>query len=195
MKFLNIAFITLILSPYLFANEYIVNQNKSNAHFQLSYQRTKTLDSYFEKVLGNIVYDKNSNTIKSLKGKIEVSSIKTLNNNLNDLIKSEKILNSKKFPNITFVATKIEKNKIFGDLKIKNVTRNIEFELINSGIFLNTLYLSITTTLKRGFFDLSWDELLDTGSSATSNEIKIKVDIEANLSNKNSFLTSYINTR
>jgi len=194
MKLLRIVFITLILSSCLFSKEYIVNQ-KSNAQFQLSYQRTKTLDSYFDKVLGSIIYDENSNTIKSLKGKIEVSSIKTLNYDLNTLIKSEKILNSKKFPNITFVATKIEKNRVFGDLKIKNVTRNVEFELVNNGVFLDTLYLSMTTTLKRGFFDLSWDELLDTGSSATSNEIKIKVDIEASLSNKNNFLTSYINTK
>jgi len=194
MELLRIVFITLILSSCLFSKEYIVNQ-KSNVQFQLSYQRTKTLDSHFEKVLGNIVYDENSNTIKSLKGKIEVSSIKTLNHNLNSLIKSEKILNSKKFPNITFVATKIEKNRIFGDLKIKNVTRNVEFELINNGIFLDTLYLSMTTTLKRGFFDLSWDELLDTGSSATSNEIKIKVDIEASLSSQNNFLTSYIHIK
>jgi len=194
MKLLRIVFITLILSSCLFSKEYIVNQ-KSNVQFQLSYQRTKTLDSYFDKVLGSIIYDENSNTIKSLKGKIEVSSIKTLNYDLNALIKSEKILNSKKFPNITFVATKIEKNRVFGDLKIKNVTRNVEFELINNGVFLDTLYLSMTTTLKRGFFDLSWDELLDTGSSATSNEIKIKVDIEASVSNKNNFLTSYINTK
>jgi len=194
MKLLRIVFITLILSSCLFSKEYIVNQ-KSNVQFQLSYQRTKTLDSYFDKVLGSIIYDENSNTIKSLKGKIEVSSIKTLNYDLNALIKSEKILNSKKFPNITFVATKIEKNRVFGDLKIKNVIRNVEFELINNGVFLDTLYLSMTATLKRGFFDLSWDELLDTGSSATSNEIKIKVDIEASLSNKNNFLTSYINTK
>jgi len=194
MKLLRIVFITLILSSCLFSKEYIVNQ-KSNVQFQLSYQRTKTLDSYFDKVLGSIIYDENTNTIKSLKGKLEVSSIKTLNYDLNTLIKSEKILNSKKFPNITFVATKIEKNRVFGDLKIKNVTRNVEFELINNGVFLDTLYLSMTTTLKRGFFDLSWDELLDTGSSATSNEIKIKVDIEASVSNKNNFLTSYINTK
>jgi len=194
MKLLKIVFITLILSSYLFSKEYIVNQ-KSNVQFQLSYQRTKTLDSYFDKVLGSIIYDENSNTIKSLKGKIEVSSIKTLNYDLNALIKSEKILNSKKFPNITFVATKIEKNRVFGDLKIKNVTRNVEFELVNNGVFLDILYLSMTATLKRGFFDLSWDELLDTGSSATSNEIKIKVDIEANLSNKNNFLISYTNTK
>jgi len=82
MKLLKITLITLILSSCLFSKEYIVNQ-KSNVQFQLSYQRTKTLDSYFDKVLGSIVYDENTNTIKSLKGKLEVSSIKTLNHNLN----------------------------------------------------------------------------------------------------------------
>ncbi|RBQ31766.1 polyisoprenoid-binding protein [Arcobacter sp. FW59] len=184
MNLLKIALGTLILTSTLFSKEYIVNKDNSNAQFQIKYQKSNIIDGTFKDLSGKIDFDELSNNIKSLKGEIEIDSIQTLNESLEELIKSDKILDNKKFPKITFTATKIEENKIFGDLKIKDVTRNIEFELQNNGVLLDTLYLTLTTNIKRSFFDLSWDELLDTGSSATSNEIQIQINIEANLLDK-----------
>ena len=41
--------------------------------------------------------------------------------------------------------------------------------------------------IKRSYFDLTWDELLDTGSSALDNEIAIEIDIEAEKQEKLKF--------
>lgn len=85
----------------------------------------------------------------------------------------------KKIPKIKFVATKIEQDRIFGDLTIRNVTKNVEFDLENSGEFFGKIYLKISGKIKRSYFDLTWDELLDTGSSSVDNDIFIEIDIEA----------------
>ena len=100
---------------------------------------------------------------------------------------STKIFDSKKFPNIKFVATKIEQDTIFGDLTIKNVTKNIELDFENSGEFFGKVYLKLSGKIKRSYFDLTWDELLDTGSSALDNEIAIEIDIEAEKQEKLKF--------
>ncbi len=93
----------------------------------------------------------------------------------------------KKYPKIKFVATKIEQDRIFGDLTIRNVTKNVEFDLENSGEFFGKIYLKISGKIKRSYFDLTWDELLDTGSSSVDNDIFIEIDIEAKKEEKLNF--------
>ena len=51
---------------------------------------------------------KKKNIIKSIKGSVDTDSVSTQNGELTSLIISEKILNSKKYPEIEFIA---EKNK------------------------------------------------------------------------------------
>ncbi|MFV7789443.1 YceI family protein [Aliarcobacter lanthieri] len=184
MNLLKIALSTLLLTGSLFAKEYRVNTNSSNVDFQITYQKSTLIEGSFKELYGKIDYDENSNLIKSINGEIEVDSVQSINKELDNLISSKKILNAEDFPTISFITTKIEENKVFGNLKIKDVVRNIEFELENNGVFLDTLYLTLTATIKRSFFDLSWDELTDIGSSVTSNDIKIKINIEANLVDK-----------
>ena len=87
----------------------------------------------------------------------------------------------------SLVATKIEQDRIFGDLTIRNVTKNVEFDLENSGEFFGKIYLKISGKIKRSYFDLTWDELLDTGSSSVDNDIFIEIDIEAKKEEKLNF--------
>lgn len=181
MKILKVLSLIAVLSTTIFAKEYVVSNN-SEAKFTLKYQKTKDFEATFKELYGVINYDENTQVIHSLKGEVEVDSINP-NSSLNSLILSDKILDSKKFQTISFVATHIQEDSVIGELTIKNVKRSVEFDLINSGIFLDKLYLTLNGTIKRSHFDLSWDELLDTGSSAVSNEINITINIEAKPSN------------
>lgn len=180
MNLLKIAFLSLFITTSIFAKEYIVNKS-SSAVFKLKYQKTKDVQGYFNNLSGVIDYDESKNKIISLNGDITIDSIEVGNDILEELILSQKILNNKSFPKISFVAVKIEEDKIYGNLTIKNVTRSVEFDIENSGVFLDTLYLQIDGKIQRGSFDLSWDELLDIGSSAVSKDINISISIEANL--------------
>ena len=130
-----------------------------------------------------IIFDEKENIIKSIKGSVDTDSVSTQNGELTSLIISEKILNSKKYPEIEFKAEKITDDKVFGDIKINGVKRSVEFDIENSGIFLDKLYVTMSTTLKRSSFDLFWDVLENFGSSAVSNDIKVSINIEATLQN------------
>ena len=130
-----------------------------------------------------IIFDEKENIIKSIKGSVDTDSVSTQNGELTSLIISEKILNSKKYPEIEFVTEKISDDKVFGDIKINGVKRSVEFDIENSGIFLDKLYVTMSTTLKRSSFDLFWDVLENFGSSAVSNDIKVTINMEATLQN------------
>ena len=183
MKATKILFSILLLTPFLFAKEFVVNSKNSKANFQLTYKKTNIVDGSFQDISGLIIFDEKENIIKSIKGSVDTDSIATQNGELTSLIISEKILNSKKYPEIEFKAEKITDNKVFGDIKINGVKRSVEFDIENSGIFLDKLYVTMSTTLKRSSFDLFWDVLENFGSSAVSNDIKVSIDIEATLQN------------
>lgn len=183
MKATKILFSILLLTPFLYAKEFVVNSKNSKANFQLTYQKTNIVDGSFQDISGLIIFDEKENIIKSIKGSVDTDSIATQNGELTSLIISEKILNSKKYPEIEFKAEKITDNKVFGDITINGVKRSVQFDIENSGIFLDKLYVTMSTTLKRSSFDLFWDVLENFGSSAVSNDIKVSINIEATLQN------------
>ena len=183
MKATKILFSILLLTPFLFAKEFVVNSKNSKANFQLTYQKTNIVDGSFQDISGLIIFDEKENIIKSIKGSVDTDSVSTQNGELTSLIISEKILNSKKYPEIEFIAEKITDDKVFGDITINGVKRSVEFDIENSGIFLDKLYVTMSTTLKRSSFDLFWDVLENFGSSAVSNDIKVTINMEATLQN------------
>ncbi|MCT7521868.1 YceI family protein [Aliarcobacter cryaerophilus] len=183
MKATKILLSILLLTPFLYAKEFVVNSKNSKANFQLTYQKTNIVDGSFQDISGLIIFDEKENIIKSIKGSVDTDSVSTQNGELTSLIISEKILNSKKYPEIEFIAEKISDDKVFGDITINGIKRSVEFDIENSGIFLDKLYVTMSTTLKRSSFDLFWDVLENFGSSAVSNDIKVSIDIEATLQN------------
>ncbi|MGJ0362834.1 YceI family protein [Aliarcobacter cryaerophilus] len=183
MKATKILLSILLLTPFLYAKEFVVNSKNSKANFQLTYQKTNIVDGSFQDISGLIIFDEKENIIKSIKGSVDTDSVSTQNGELTSLIISEKILNSKKYPEIEFIAEKISDDKVFGGITINGVKRSVEFDIENSGIFLDKLYVTMSTTLKRSSFDLFWDVLENFGSSAVSNDIKVSIDIEATLQN------------
>ena len=183
MKATKILLSILLLTPFLYAKEFVVNSKNSKANFQLTYQKTNIVDGSFQDISGLIIFDEKENIIKSIKGSVDTDSVSTQNGELTSLIISEKILNSKKYPEIEFKAEKISDDKVFGDITINGVKRSVEFDIENSGIFLDKLYVTMSTTLKRSSFDLFWDVLENFGSSAVSNDIKVSIDMEATLQN------------
>ena len=183
MKATKILLSILLLTPFLYAKEFVVNSKNSKANFQLTYQKTNIVDGSFQDISGLIIFDEKENIIKSIKGSVDTDSVSTQNGELTSLIISEKILNSKKYPEIEFIAEKISDDKVFGDITINGVKRSVEFDIENSGIFLDKLYVTMSTTLKRSSFDLFWDVLENFGSSAVWNDIKVSIDIEATLQN------------
>ena len=183
MKATKILLSILLLTPFLYAKEFVVNSKNSKANFQLTYQKTNIVDGSFQDISGLIIFDEKENIIKSIKGSVDTDSVSTQNGELTSLIKTEKNLNSKKNPEIEFKAEKISDDKVFGDITINGVKRSVEFDIENSGIFLDKLYVTMSTTLKRSSFDLFWDVLENFGSSAVSNDIKVTINMEATLQN------------
>ena len=91
MKATKILLSILLLTPFLYAKEFVVNSKNSKANFQLTYQKTNIVDGSFQDISGLIIFDEKENIIKSIKGSVDTDSVSTQNGELTSLIISEKI--------------------------------------------------------------------------------------------------------
>ncbi len=179
MNLIKLSFSTLALSTLLFAGNYKIDSSSTKASFLVKYLNNEEIKGKFGEITGSFVYDDKKSNISKMDAKIKLDSLDMKKDDFKAYILSEKIFDTKKYPEIKFTATKIEEDRVFGDLTIKNVTKNIELDLENSGDFFGKIYLKISGKIKRSYFDLTWDELLDIGSSAVSNDIIIDIDVLA----------------
>lgn len=179
MNLIKLSFSTLALSTLLFAGNYKIDSSSTKASFLVKYLNNEEIKGEFGEITGSFVYDDKKSNISKMEAKIKLDSLDMKKDDFKAYILSEKIFDIKKYPEIKFTATKIEEDRVFGDLTIKNVTKNIELDLENSGDFFGKIYLKISGKIKRSYFDLTWDELLDIGSSAVSNDIIIDIDVLA----------------
>ena len=116
------------------------------------------------------------------------ASIDTSNEKRDEHLKSSDLFDAEQFPKITFKSTKIEKNKVYGDLTMKGVTKAVALDLETSGVITDPwgkqrTGFSLNGKIKRTNFGISWNKALETGGVAVSDEVKLNIDIEGILAN------------
>ncbi|MDX3959159.1 YceI family protein [Aliarcobacter skirrowii] len=181
MKNLKLGLLSVVLSSSLFAGDYIVDSSHSNVGFSVKHMMVSNVVGKFNDFSGTFVYDEKSNSLVSLKGELKVASIDTANSKRDGHLKGDDFFDSKKYPNITFKTTKVQKNRVFGDITIKGVTKNIELKLENGGAFALKSGFSLSGLIKRSDFGITWNKVLEAGAVAVGDEVKLIIDIEGDL--------------
>lgn len=120
---------------------------------------------------------------------IQVDSIDTDVIDRDNHLRSADFFEVKKYTFITFKSKSVkkisnEKYKLIGDLTIRNVTKEIEFDVIYNGQIADPFGgkrragFKITGTLNRFDYDLKWNMLIDTGGAVVGKNVNIICDIE-----------------
>lgn len=181
MRKLKVGLLSLAVCTSLFAGNYSVDSNHSNAGFSVKHMMVSTVSGKFNDISGAFEYDEKTNKLKSLSGEIVVASINTANEKRDEHLKSEEIFNAQNFPKITFKTTKVEGDNIYGDLTMKGVTKNVKLEIDDEAAAGEKAGFSLEGKIKRSDFGITWNKVLETGGVAVSDEVKLKIDIEGSL--------------
>lgn len=181
MKKITLGLLSIFAASSLFAGTYSVDTSHSTAGFTVKHMMVSNVVGKFNDFSGTFVYDEKSNSLVSLKGELKVASIDTANSKRDDHLKSNDFFDSEKYPNITFKTTKVEKDRVFGDITIKGVTKNIELKLENGGAFALKSGFSLSGLIKRSDFGITWNKVLEAGAVAVGDEVKLIIDIEGDL--------------
>ena len=183
MKFFKLGLASVAVSTALFAGTYNVDASHTNASFTVKHMMISNVTGKFNDVAGTFEFDEKTKTLKSISGEIVTASINTANEERDGHLKSADLFDVAQFPKITFKSTKIEKNKVQGELTIKGITKVVSLDLETSGVITDPwgkqrTGFSLNGKIKRNDYGISWNKALETGGVAVSDDVKLNIDIE-----------------
>jgi polyisoprenoid-binding protein YceI len=128
-------------------------------------------------------------TLSSVEATIMAASIDTGDPNRDEHLRSEEFLDVQRFPKIRYRSTSVvpapdDHWRVDGDLTIRGVTRpvslNVEFCGAATDPWGNTRagFLG-TTEINRDDFDITWNQVLETGGFVLGKGVKVEIDVEA----------------
>jgi polyisoprenoid-binding protein YceI len=160
----------------------------SSVEFSVRHLMISTVKGRFAQVEGTVVLDEANPAASSAEISVDVASIDTREGQRDAHLRSADFFEAEKYPTITFRSSAVQdvtgdRFTLAGDLTIHGVTRPVTLDVVSEGRGKDPwggerAGYSATTRIKRSDFGLTWNQLLETGGLAVSDEVKIALDVE-----------------
>ncbi|RBQ28583.1 YceI family protein [Aliarcobacter vitoriensis] len=183
MKFLKLALVSVVTSSALFAGTYDVDASHSNVGFKVKHLMISNVSGKFDDFSGKFEYDEKTKKLKSLEGKVNVSSINTEDEKRDAHLKAADFFDEANHPTLTFKLDKVEKDVAYGKLTIRGITKDVKLDLENNGTAVDPwgnkrVGLALSGKINRTDFGLNWNKALETGGVLVDETVKINVEVE-----------------
>lgn len=167
-----------------------IDTSHSSVDFVIRHMIVSKTRGSFTDWTGSIELDKEDPSKSTVTAKIVVASIDTRDKKRDGHLVSADFFAVDQFPTMEFTSTRIEGNatadafKIIGNLTIKGKTHEVildgDYNGLNQDPWGNTrIHYSAKTTIKRGDFDLGWNQVLEAGGVLIGETVSIEIEIEA----------------
>jgi polyisoprenoid-binding protein YceI len=167
---------------------YQIDPSHSTASFSIKHMMIAKVHGGFEKMSGQLVYDKEQPTKSSIDVSIETASINTRESQRDTHLKSPDFFDVEKYPTITFKSTRIEGQlgdlKVVGDLTIHGVTQSVSLDVEGPSEEIKDPWGNIKigasgqTKIKRKDFGLTWNAALEAGGLLVGDDVTITLDVQ-----------------
>ena len=136
---------------------------------------------------GEIDGDPNDITSARARFEVDLASVDTRNADRDAHLKSADFFDVEKHPVMTFVSKRVRKDgegyKVTGDLTIKDATKEIELDYEHGGDLKDPygnrkIGGTLTGTVKRSEWGLTWNVPLDSGGWLVSEKIALEIDFQ-----------------
>lgn len=183
MKLIKIGIASIVAAGALYAGTYNVDASHSNVGFKVKHLMISNVNGNFEKFNGSFEYDEKSGVLKALNGVIETSSINTDDVKRDGHLKSADFFDATKYPTMTFKLDRVEDDKAYGKLTIKDITKDVAFDIEKTGEVTDPwgnkrVGLEISGKINREDYGLKWNKTLEAGGVLVGETVKIQVELE-----------------
>lgn len=161
----------------------------TQVNFSTKHMMVTTVRGTFHDVAGTIELDEEDPTRSRGEFRVGAASVDTNFGARDTHLRSADFFDAEKFPDITFVSTKVTQVgddlfKVTGDLTIRDTTKPLTFDVQLDGIVpgmsgARHAGLSATTKVAREDWDLNWNVALEQGGWLVGKEIKLEIAIAA----------------
>lgn len=175
-------------------SKWVIDPDHSVAAFVVRHMMVANVHGQFNKIKGVIHFDKADIPNSSVELSIDVSGIYTGIQKRDDHLRSPDFFDVEKYPYMTFKSTKTEiteKNrlKVFGDLTIHGITKQIDIEVAYSGpehspYGETSMGFTARVKINREDYGIMWNVELKNSGFMVGKEIQIVLDIEADLASE-----------
>jgi polyisoprenoid-binding protein YceI len=165
-----------------------IDPSHSLIEFSVKHMMITKVRGQFTSFDGAVTVDPTSLPASKVEGSIDVASIDTGEEQRDNHLRSADFFDVENYPQMTFRSTRIEamggdEYKVYGDMTIKDVRREVVFEVSNEGQGQDPWGgqrwgISATARLNRKDFGLTWNVALETGGWLVGDEVKITIELQ-----------------
>ena len=169
---------------------YDIDPAHSSLEFAAKHAMVTTVRGRFSDFEGTLRLDGTNPESSSAEVRIRVDSLDSRSGQRDEHLRSADFFDAGKHPEITFRSTRAARGKkdgqyvLFGDLTIRDVTREVELDLEYTGTAVDPwggtrVGFEGETTVNRKDWGLNWNVALEAGGILVSEKVKLKLDIAA----------------
>jgi polyisoprenoid-binding protein YceI len=169
--------------------KWVLDPAHSEVEFKVKHLMISTVTGTFSSFAADVSTEDEDFTKAKATFTVDVASISTKNEQRDGHIKAADFFDAANFPQIKFVATRIENvdndgsYNIHGDLTIRDITKNIMLEVEFGGVIKDPwgstrAGFTVSGKINRKEFGLTWHMTTDTGGVVLGDDVRIHVSLE-----------------
>jgi polyisoprenoid-binding protein YceI len=177
-----------VVQPAATRTTWTIDPVHSSVEFAVRHLMITTVKGRFTDVQGTVVVDDEDPGTSSAEIVIQAASIDTREPQRDAHLKSADFFEVDAFPTLTFRSRAVhnwtkEAFTLVGDLTIHGVTRGVTLDVTTEGRAKDPwggerAGFTATGRIKRSDFGLTWNQLLEAGGLAVSDEVRIALDVQ-----------------
>lgn len=155
----------------------------SEISFKVKHMMISTVTGHFEDLNASVESENNDFINADFNFIAKIDSINTKNKDRDAHLKSDDFFNAKEYPEMIFNSTSFDGRSLIGDLRIRDITKEISLDVDFNGIAIDPYGqtkagFEITGSINRKDFNLTWSAVTEAGSIVVSDTIRLIVDLQ-----------------
>ncbi|KAA2218290.1 YceI family protein [Maribacter flavus] len=164
-------------------SKWVIDPAHSEVSFKVKHMMISTVTGHFEKFDATIETENDEFENATLSVEIGIDSINTKNKDRDGHLMSDDFFKADEYPKMTFISKSFAKDKIIGDLTIRDVTKEVVLDVDFNGIAVDPYGqtkagFEIRGSINRKDFNLTWSAVTEAGNVVVSDQVKMVIDAQ-----------------
>jgi polyisoprenoid-binding protein YceI len=170
------------------ATTWTVDASHAEVGFSVRHLMISTVRGRFAGIKGTVTFDETTPAASKVDVTIDVSTIDTRQEQRDAHLRSPDFFDVANHPALHFVSKRVDGNvsgefKVVGDLTIRGTTREVTLDVTAEGRGMDPwgnlrAGFNAKGKINRSEFGLTWNQALEAGGVAVSDEVKLLIDVE-----------------
>ena len=180
---------TVTTLPTQTPTKWVVDKGHTNVKFGVTHMVVSEMEGSFKVFDGTVEHTKADWSDAKINFTVDVNSVNTDNENRDKHLKGDDFFNVEKFPTMTFKSKSFKpkgskKYELIGNLTIRDITKEVKFDVTFGGIAASTrgdkAGFKAKGTINRFDYNLKWDRATEAGGLVVGKEVDVTVLLELN---------------